>query len=103
VSDRPAGAWEVGDRIAVVLAIVSAIAGGIFAFLGHYHVLHLDQDKEDLIGLVAGLALGGLIAVVWAVRILFDTFRRDRGNAGNILLGVGVIMLLAALGGGLAI
>jgi MFS family permease len=103
VSGEPAGPWQVGDRIAVVLAVVPPLAGAIFAFLGHYHFAGLDQDKQDLIVFIVGLGIGGVIAMITGERIRSDTFRKDRGRSGTVLLAVGVLMIVGAVAGGVSL
>lgn len=100
--ERP-GSWQVGDRIAIVLAIVPPLAGAIFAFLSRYHVADLAKEKQDLIGIVIGLGIGGVIAVITGGQIRFDTFRQDRGRGGSVLLGLGVLMIAGAVVGGLSL
>jgi hypothetical protein len=97
MSAEVTGTWQVMDRVAAVIAIVSTVGGILFAALNAHHVTRIAKDKEDLIVLIACAAFGGLVVAISGAVIRSDPWRADRGRAGTRLLWLGAVLLAAAV------
>ena len=99
MSDEDAGLAQVIGRIADVSTILTAIILLIAAVLKAHHIGNLVTQDTDVFAALVLLVVGGLIAIPKGWMVRRDSFRSDRGRAGNVIMIFGVFLLLLALGG----
>jgi len=99
VSDEDAGLGQVIGRIADVGAILTPIILVIAAVLKAHHIGNLVTQDTDVFAALVLLAVGGLIAIPKGWMVRRDSFRPDRGRAGNPIMFFGAFLLLLAVGG----
>jgi hypothetical protein len=103
MTDRDTSFWQVMDRVAAAITVLTLIGGILTTILEVNHITKNAKSQDGVVIAIVGLGIAGLIASVSGVAIRRDAFRADRGRPGTRLLWIGAILLLMAFAGTLAL